>query len=115
MASRARAEGWTACSTEVIELFCRLGAAGRLVQLAESFNLFTKTVPEAGPFLFDVIPIILRLEYPPLATLARTMPLKFADTVFEELDMLPTALGDPQDFERAADQAVERLRRLQTR
>lgn len=112
LGARARADGWTACSADLLLLFRELAIAGRIDVFAECYRLFTETAPDAGAFLVEVTPIALRTYYSPLAKAAGETPTRFAPCVHEEIDQLAGALDDPKQLPAAIEQVVARLHRL---
>jgi hypothetical protein len=111
--ARARRGGWTSCASAMLDLLQDLARRGRLVELSESFNLLAEAGPDAAPFLFESVPIVLQAYYPPFVRLG---PSTFTrPAVIEDMDQLANALTEPLRFRQAVEDTVERLRRLDDR
>ena len=104
--ARAKSGGWTSNQSAMLGFFADLAARQHLSEFAQGFAIVAEGLPEAAPFLFDILPLVVAANYPPFETVD-LVSLETHVPCWPEV--LSDALFDPNHFADAVGAVLAAL------
>ena len=92
-------DGWALSAASVLDYFIELAAEGRLAEFNQAFVRLTGRVPALGPFLLDILPVVILIHYPPLASRLSALDPSSAERDRDEwLDQIANSMMEQPAF-----------------